>query len=252
MAEWAPMTQSNRLLRQILVKTEELCTQGEKVLAVFDLDSTLFDVGPRMQQIFYEFSQEPRFRQRFPEATQVLETLQSHRNDWGIEDALKRAGILEHADLEDSLRDYWYQKFFSNEYLHFDRPYPGARQFVEAMLTAGSEIAYLTGRDQHRMGKGSLEVLEKWAFPTAISKTKLVLKPEASMDDAQFKSDWFLSIGKQAYKKIWFFENEPVNVNQIQKAHPEVEIVFFESTHSRQSIPPEDIPKILHFLMDED
>ena len=34
--------------------------------------------------------------------------------------------------------------------------------------------------------------------------------------------------------KIYFFENEPVNVNLIGKALPEVRLFFLDTTHSRR------------------
>lgn len=244
--------QANRHLRQILTQAEAHSERGDSFLAVFDLDSTLFDVGPRLQQIFLDFAESAVFQKRFPEATQILKTLQTHRKDWGFQDALVRAGLDgKHPEFEHALKDFWQQRFFSNQYLHFDKPYPGARQFVESLWNLGAQIAYLTGRDHQRMGPGTVEVLEKWAFPMDSKRSKLVLKPDRELDDAQFKSDWFIQAKAMNHQKIWFFENEPKNIHLVQKEHPEVEVIFFDSTHSRHSDPPDGIPSIIDFLLDD-
>jgi hypothetical protein len=101
------------------------------------------------------------------------------------------------------------------------------------------------------MGKGSHEVLLKWGFPLDDKKSKLVLKPHKSMDDGEFKRDWFKAGELSKYEKIWFFENEPVNIHLVQEHTPHIEIIFFDSTHSRKAIPPENLPAIMHFLLDE-
>jgi len=99
------------------------------------------------------------------------------------------------------------------------------------------------------MGVGSEEVLKKWNFPLALPQSQLVLKPQAGMDDAEFKTDWFRAIPHEAYDKIWFFENEPVNVYMVAEHLNHIEIVFFHSTHSGQQQAPENIPRIMNYLL---
>lgn len=96
------------------------------------------------------------------------------------------------------------------------------------------------------MGTGSVEVLNQWKFPLNENQYQLVLKPHRSMDDADFKTNWFLS--KTDYNKIWFFENEPLNIHSLQAARPEVEVIFLDTTHAGKAYPPENIPQIMDFL----
>jgi hypothetical protein len=237
-------------LKEILQRTQELTDQKKKILAVFDLDSTLFDVSPRLTKILHDFADHPDFRRQFPESTKILKTLSTQRSDWGIKQTLIRAGLDQHhPEFHEALRKFWRQHFFSDEYLHFDRPYEGAVEYVQALSQAGADIVYLTGRDVHRMGKGSLEVLLKWNFPVDESRHRLVLKPEKGLDDAQFKSDWFGQQDLSVFSNTWFFENEPVNIHKIRADHPEVEVVFFSSTHSGRAEPPMDLPHIFDFLL---
>lgn len=247
------MTQHGRYLEKILTEMAHLTSQSHSSLAVFDLDSTLFDVGPRLKKILHDFAANPQHQKKYPEACKALAKAQTERTDWGIKDAVMRAGLGDHStELHHDLRDFWKAWFFSNDYLQYDIPYEGAVEFVQQVAQKGADIAYLTGRDIHRMGKGSREVLEKWQMPVDEHKARLVLKPLKGMDDAQFKSDWFAEIPSNKYKKIWFFENEPVNVNLVRSLHKHIEIVFFDSTHSRKEVPPLDVPRIINFLFRKD
>lgn len=100
------------------------------------------------------------------------------------------------------------------------------------------------------MGRGSAEVLEKWKFPLNETDAKLYLKPHREMDDAEFKTSWFEAPELKKYSKIWFFENEPVNINHLRATNSNVEVFFFQSTHSGKQQPPEDIPRLLHYILD--
>lgn len=247
------MAKPNHLLKEILDKASLAKAHGKKCLAVFDLDSTLFDVSPRLTRILHDFAADPQFQKQFPESTEILKTLSTQRSDWGIKQTLIRAGLdKQHPEFHEAIRAYWRQHFFSDDYLHYDTPYDGAADYVKNLLSLGVEIVYLTGRDVFRMGKGSRDVLLKWHFPLDDKQATLALKPEKGMDDAQFKSDWFTSYPLKNYEVVWFFENEPVNIDKIRVDHPEVKIVFFSSTHSGRAQPPSDLPHIFHFLLNEE
>lgn len=243
---------SPKLLRQILVKIQELTAVKQKTLVVFDLDSTLFDVSPRLQQILIDFAEDPQHQNQFPEAMELFRNIRTQRTDWGIKQALVRAGLDQHSsDLHLAVKNFWLKTFFSNTYLHFDEPFAGSVEFVNHVANAGAEVVYLTGRDQQGMEAGSREVLAKWNFPLDEVQSRLVLKPIKGSDDAEFKRDWFLNLDPDKYSQIWFFENEPLNVNLIYQHLPHIDIVFFDSTHSGQAHPPSHLPKIMHFLLRE-
>lgn len=245
------MTQA-KLLRKILSEVQETTLQNGKTLAVFDLDSTLFDVSPRIQQILWDFAHHPEYSKRYPETVDILKNIQTQRRDWGIKHAILRAGLGDHAaEFHEDLRLFWKQHFFSNAYLEYDKPFEGAVEFTQEIWRKGADVVYLTGRDVLRMGEGSESVLKKWNFPIQQERTTLVLKPKAGMDDAQFKKDWFAAQSLREYEHIWFFENEPVNLLEIQKYLPEVKMIFFDSTHSGVAAPLPDVPTILHFLLED-
>ncbi|WP_295904959.1 HAD family hydrolase [uncultured Bdellovibrio sp.] len=239
------------MLSQILVNIQDLTKQGKKSLVVFDLDSTLFDVSPRVERILLDFAAAPINQKRFPEQVALFNKIKTMRTDWGIQNALQRAGLDgHHPEFQEAVREYWQKHFFSNHYLQFDNPYEGAIEFVQAVDQAKAEIVYLTGRDVERMGTGSVEILHQWGFPLH-ERAKLVLKPHRSMDDAQFKTDYFVEAEKKDYAKIYFFENEPVNLHHLMQFCPHVEMIFFESTHAGKAEPPEDLPRIMNFLLSQ-
>jgi hypothetical protein len=146
-----------------------VAAENSRTVCVFDLDSTLFNVSPRTQKILHEFAELHK-----PELKQA---------DWGLKEALVRAGYNfdESPELHQNLRDFWVERFFTDNYLHFDIPYRGAVPFVQKLHLTKCEIHFLTGRDVARMGKGTFEVLKKWGFP--VTPENLHLKPHRSMDD---------------------------------------------------------------------
>ncbi len=253
MAEYRLMTHASHSLKKMHQELKELQQKKGLGLAVFDLDSTLFDVTPRLEKILLDYAQVPEHQKQFPEQVQYFKNIRILKKDWGIREILVRAGLDgHHHEFQESVREFWVQNFFSNEALEHDIPYAGAVEFVRSIASSEVEIAYLTGRDVHRMGEGSEKILRKWGFPLDSEKQKLVLKPHKSLDDAEFKRDWFVSLPESKYQRIWFFENEPVNIHLIRQTRPEVEIFYFDSTHSRRADPPEDLPRLLHFLLEEE
>ena len=233
------MSEIHSKLNEIIKISQELRAQNLRSLAVFDLDSTLFNVSTRTRQILSEFAE--KFEVSELKNVDVLMT------DWGIKEAVVRAGFTLEKDpvMLMQLRDFWRDRFFSNEYIHYDVPYAGVIAYVLELRDSGCEIMYLTGRDQKRMGVASEEVLKKWGFPC--EPGQLILKPERTIDDELFKNDWFLALDRSPYSKIYFFENEPVNINAVSKSCPEIDIIFIETTHARKQEVNLPLSRIKHF-----
>lgn len=250
------MTRHHGILENLLLSLKSEVQQQHSILAVFDLDSTLFDVSPRIQKILEDLRDHPEIKKSYPQIIPYLKDVKTQRTDWGIKAALMRAlskvappPLNFHKDA----RAFWARHFFSNEYLHFDHPVEGAVEFVNLLHGMGIEIAYLTGRDWERMGRGTVEVLKKWNFPTpddstSVSPVRLAMKPAQGSDDSLFKSGWFESIKPHTYSKILFFENEPKILHSVKENHPEIEIFFMETTHSGKAEPDESWSKLPNFL----
>lgn len=240
-------------LEKILLEAHQFQANQRPFLAVFDLDSTLFDLTLRVSAIVDQFAQEPEYLQLFPEECERLKELKIERSDWGLGEPLSRIGIFEHSHQKffQEIHRYWTAGFFSNNFLHHDLPLPGAVDFVQQLQKIGPmvHIMYLTGRDIPRMKSGTEESLKKWNFPLEAPTSKLVLKPSASLDDAAFKVA-VLRETEKLYERIWLFENEPVNLNLTAKHCPEIQLVFIESTHSGREEVSETLDRITHFEID--
>jgi hypothetical protein len=130
--------------------------------------------------------------------------------------------------------------------LKYDGPYEGAIAFVSELYQLGATIIYLTGRDVARMGRGTEESLAQWNFPLG-KRVHLALKPDKEMDDAEFKRDYLMSLPREN-SEIWFYENEPVNIELVLREVNHVRVVYFDSVHMEKAEPPgPHIPRIRDF-----
>lgn len=232
------------MLKQILDRAEQLKSKGQ-LLAVFDLDSTLFDVSPRTQKILQDFTREEKIQKIYPMELTSLEKVNVQSSDWGVKEAIKRTQLKATLDFFEAVREYWIEHFFSDFYLHYDHPYDGAVEFVQNLARSGAKIIYLTGRDIERMGKATPEVLNKWKFPIE-DPSDVIMKPKKGMSDSQFKLEIMQELHSQ-YPETWFFENEPANILLIEKHLPTIKIIFFDSTHSGRADIPFHLPKLKNF-----
>ena len=232
---------SNSILEKVFDQLRQQCEKtGEKVHIALDLDSTLFNVGPRMTKILFDFSQKPEFQKKYSKECLILEQLQHHPRDWGISHTLRKAGLTDHeGEFYRDLQDFWALCFFSNEYLHADEPYEGALEMTNELHNLGAHLHYLTGRDLARMGRGTEEVLRKWSFPLHEETAVMALKPHKDIDDAQFKCDYFKKL-EESSRRIFFFDNDPKNLILAAEQNPVVELVFYDSVHPGEHSPPEN------------
>jgi hypothetical protein len=234
------------LLNKILTNHAQTASS----ICVFDLDSTLFNVAPRTEQILKEFAK----THNYPD----LAKISVHPSDWGLREILIREGYdmsalhSENMHLHKTLIDFWTKNFFTNEYLQFDTPYLGAVHFVQTLFQKNIEVHYLTGRDIFRMGTGTKNVLLKWGFPIQ-SDSHLHLKPHKDLDDHEFKLNWVLDFKNQKpNSEIYFFENEPVNINAIGNVRRDIQIIYLNTTHSRKDVVSVPVYEIENFSLAED
>jgi hypothetical protein len=242
---------SETVLERILREADDHHSRGRPFLTVFDLDSTLFDLTLRVSTIIDHFAEDPENRKKFPSECSSLKSVKILRTDWGIGEALNRLGLSEsrNPELWRELHSFWAMSFFSNHFLHHDEPLPGSVEYVKTLTELGAHVMYLTGRDVPRMLKGTEQSLSDCGFPLGIQGVSLVLKPQAKLDDAWFKIEIIKDVAKN-YDKIWFFENEPVNLNLAAAQCPEIGLVFIDSTHSGREQVADTLDRIQHFEVD--
>lgn len=215
---------------------------NQNTLVILDIDSTLVLTHKRNQSILEQFSKEAK--EDFPELCSKLQQIDCRPMEYGYQQALERTGLsLEDSDLN-LLKDYWRQKFFSNDYLHYDILHLGALEFVLLLEERQIPFVYLTGRHKPTMWEGTLKVLQNFGFP--IKENILHLKPEPKYIDEIFKSEKIAEL-KNGYETVVLIDNEPKVLNQIAKDHPDVDLIFVDTCHSPNVTAPESALKIKDF-----
>ncbi|MCB0389859.1 MAG: HAD family hydrolase [Bdellovibrionales bacterium] len=236
------MSKYDELLHKIIEDVSSNSKFNKSTHCIFDLDSTLFNVTSRTEKILSELIDDKYFINNFPSEIKKLRKPLVNHDDWGIKEALIRSGI-ECPKFYEKAKKYWAKRFFSNEYLKFDIPYAGASEFVNELYSLGAHITYLTGRDQIRMLVGTVESLKQWNFPVDLKHTSLALKPKSSDEDTEFKTNYINKLINQ-YESLYFFENEPIIIHQVERLIPKIKIIFMDSVHSGRADPLDHWPKI--------
>ena len=226
------------------INAQELLQNAEKNIEVntkppawvFDLDSTLFNLSIRNQNIFAEFLRtHPKPPIHWQKALPFLDS-ESHKYD--IEESFRDifsqwdsfAAPAQAAALWKEFEPYWYYRFFSNWPMTYDIAYPGATQFVGAVLELGHEVVYLTGRDRPRTHQGTLDKLREAYFPLNRS-THLMMKPHSEMGDLEFKFQVSRELRSRFDIRV-SIDNEPENLVMFAECFPSAHIVFFHSIMS--------------------
>jgi len=209
--------------------------EQKKPLFVFDLDSTIFNVSPRNQAIFDLFRS-----LHMKNNEELLKFNSSHKltaHDWGLDPYTEHLGGTDSMLGKEAIR-FWRKHFFAGTYLHADKPYPYAIQWIKKLAEKGAVIRYLTGRDNHRMRTGSLAQLKHWSLPLK-EDMHLITKPQKGLKDGPYKREALEKlISEFKDSKIFFLDNEPAVLDHcLFPEHENYKIIYIESTHSSRSKP---------------
>jgi hypothetical protein len=220
-------------------------------LVLLDLDSTLYEVGPRTHQILREWIDSPESAE-FPHVRTVLARLESQHIGYSLKDTFSAIGleVEEHEEVrraERSAKKFWGARFFTSEYLQFDHAYPGAAAFARELHRLGAELVYLTGRDEPGMGAGTRQRLLQDGFPFNTEGTHLLCKKSFELDDLEHKQAAAEYI-RQHGTLIASLENEPPNVVALYEIFPEAMHIFVDTVCSdRPTLPRGDLYRIKGF-----
>lgn len=227
---------NRQALNQVVERVEESISAGHQPIVILDLDDTLINTRERNLRILKEFARQPEIQTAHPAAALKIQNLRMSDIRYQSSDTLKAIGV-DHEDVLKKASDFWLTRFFTNAYCALDRANPGATKYLHRLVRAGAMVVYLTGRDVPRMHDGTLESLGRNMFPTNSDHALLMMKPDAKMDDLQFKKDSFAQIEKMG-EVVGLFENEPANLNAMAEAFPDAEAIFLDTIHS----PKPDVP----------
>jgi hypothetical protein len=222
-------------LRNVFARIDACISAGRLPICVFDLDSTLFSTAPRNFAILREFIE--HHRDEHPHLSEIGERIGLDDMGWNVHQDLRRFGVEDNV-LLDSLKDFWFERFFSDEYLLHDEPVPGAAEFVLACHARGALIYYLTGRHVGGMEVGTVRSLTQKGFPFWRGRCVLHLKPSFDMNDRAFKDDAVADIRSYCGDVVASFENEPGNANMFLRAFPGAVHVLLLTIHSPEAEAP--------------
>ncbi len=228
----------SEILSLIANKVKTLATLGPKPVVLLDLDSTLYEVAPRSYGIIREWIQLSGSKLQ-PQLLEVLHRLEESHVGYSLNDTLHALGLdiksPEIMALAADLKTYWWPRFFSNDYLRLDRPYPGAVEFASELSKLGAHLIYLTGRERAKMEGGTIANLKRDEFPQG-DRTTLWMKEDSDLDDMTYKL--------QAAKRVRMygdlvasFENEPRNLVGLSSLYPNAFHVFVETVCSETPAP---------------
>lgn len=254
--KFEPLSQKE-VLDGILARVrEEVRTRikhgGKPIQVVFDLDSTIFDVKPRTLRILKEFARTPEARKISEEIVGWCSGLEAFKLLYTLEESARANQVpgdeaTARAFLKQAFR-FWLDRFFTHQYLSVDVATPGAVDFVNRVVDEGAHAIYLTGRDWPGMGRGTRSMLEHCGFPTDPRYTNLLMKPNAGLDDAEFKDDALRQLRIDG-NVVALFDNEPANFHVFEKNFPEAWLVLYYSNCStKEAKPVKRMYKIDNFL----
>ena len=231
-----------RLVARAKQAAEAATASGGLAVGVFDLDGCLFDTRHRQIQILRELGS----REGLPELYRVAP---EHFVGWDLAATLAAAGLSEARaqQLYPTVRAAFDAHFFQGDYALYDHAMPGAAGLVWRCHQVGLRIVYLTGRHE-QMRAATETALRRHGFPPCEGHTRLIMKPDLSTADLDFKAEALRELHLLGTPAL-FLDNEPSNVNHFADEHPDALVVWVETDHSPRPVGPHPhLPALRGFL----
>ncbi|MFM8313614.1 MAG: HAD family hydrolase [Deltaproteobacteria bacterium] len=211
---------------------------SQKPIVLFDLDSTLYEVGHRTLAIVRDWNRAPKVPLKIQS---LLDQIDLKHIGYSLADMAHNLGLhLSHPETETALKElksFWWDRFFSNDYLPHDKPYPGAVDYAQNLFNLGAHIIYLTGREESKMYQVTVENLKRDHFPWCESNTNLIMKPSGAVLDVAHKKNVKSFVDKTGVL-VASFENEPINLVALSKTFPEAMHIFMDTVYSDHPAEP--------------
>ncbi len=232
----------SRIIERVLERARRKSGAG---VVIFDLDSTLFDNRPRQARILREFGAARGL-------AELAGVRSEHWQGWDIRVAMRNAGMSPEAvaAAAPDAKQFWRERFFTSAYCVDDVPIAGAAAYVQAIAASGAQVAYVTGRHTE-MGPGTIECLGRHAFPVPGGRTSILLKPEFTTTDDDWKIIAHAKLRSMG-DVVAAFDNEPAHANGYRASFPDALIVHLATDHSGRDIKLlegiESIPNFAEFV----
>lgn len=219
---------ASELLAALSASIEKTVAEGVEPLVIFDLDGTLYDNTVRTLRILQEFS--ATHASRYPGLQERVSKLASHNMRYKLRETLASVGIDDEALVADA-EQFWFQRFFTDEYVPFDLPVAGAVEFVGRVFQAGGIPVYLTGRDAPNMLVGTVQALHRDGFPVGTFDTRVVLKDDFHREDLEYKRSVIDHLRRVGHV-VGAFDNEPGLCNIFKEAFEDSQVVWLDTSHA--------------------
>ncbi len=205
----------------------------------FDLDGCLLDNGPRTLAILGHFIRHStRLSWDDLQRAEMLDRLSDFVRRGQVAYAPEENWRLVTGESGLSFKDvwvgYWRLNFFTNVWLDYDRPFPGAVDFAAGLDAMGVRPTYLTGRHTPRatsefpdgMEHGTRRSLSAYRFPHG----SMFFKERFELSDVIYKARHFKEYGRAdgVDFPIAIFDNEPAIIEEITRVMiGELQVPFF-------------------------
>ena len=191
-------------------------------VALFDIDSTLMDTGPRNAAILRAALD------AVPGMAAWKGRVPVEGRSWNVLGPLREAGVAE--PLLAQVQAYWAQRFFTDAWLVHDTPYPGVASFLHDLKNEGFRLAYLTGRHTEGMEKGTRRSFGDHDLPAGPDEA-FFFKPTFEMGDRDFKESVCHGVAALG-TLVYTVDNEPANCNLFRKTFPEALVDWVDTVTS--------------------
>jgi hypothetical protein len=221
-----------RSLSEVLERAARVRAEGRPALAIFDIDGTILDPAARTREIVVGAldGPSPVVDPPRPDLAQAMRALPLSEQPYAPESTFARIGVRDTAFVR-ALMTRWSQDFFSNRFLSRDEIVPGAVAYLDSLHAHGVTIVYFTGRDAPRMLAGTAQSLLERGFPIGVAGTMLILKPDRSIADFDYKQAALDEIARYG-TVVGVFENEPRNINLLHGRFPDAPAFYVDTKHS--------------------
>ncbi|MEZ0314720.1 MAG: hypothetical protein ACAI38_23365 [Myxococcota bacterium] len=235
------------IIDDVLARVKAQAAAGARPVVIFDLDSTLFDNGPRQERIAHEFARDMASHPELGAEAAKLATFVSKNTSFSMTDMLASCGVDVASDsgkaLLEAYKPYWRERFFTGEYAVSDKAYSNAAAVVNRVYHATDsfpaarrvKVIYLSGRHRE-MEDGTRAALVRDGIPTG-DRTALILKHAFAERDEDFKRRAAMTIRAMG-RVVAAFDNEPANVAVFVSEFPDAVNVWVRTIDSGRATHP--------------
>ena len=224
---------------------ERVAFVGQNAVCVLDIDGCLMDTRYRQLHILRAWAE-------YSGNYAVVGVRPEHFVDRSLVHTLLHAGIPEATarDWHKELRHFWAERFFDDEHVAYDAPFPGVARFLDGLASTGATLVYLTGRhtSMRDFGEASFRMA---GFPLG-GRAFFMDKADPRTEDHVHKVGCFDAIAELG-EVAFTIDNEPININLLADRFPSALSVFMASDQSDRAVRPHaHLPTIRGFLRTTD